>query len=60
MKKITLENIKDIRAGNVVVYDNAKYTGLVVCDLSYVGGLSLNGRSVKNVLEEFNELIVVE
>jgi hypothetical protein len=44
-------------AGATLLYDN--HVGIVEVDSGWNGGFKINGRSIKNILEEFDNVYLV-
>lgn len=58
MKEITLKNYKDLKPGSIIIYDNQ--SGRIVYDIKYTDSMKVNGRSLKSVLEESNQVMLME
>jgi hypothetical protein len=59
MKTINFKNYKEeIKSGDLLIYDGS--SGRVQYDKGYTDNLKVNGRSVRNVIEESREVLKVE
>jgi hypothetical protein len=57
MKEVTFSNYSNLLYnGALVMYDNR--IGTVERDTGWGGGFKINGRSIKNLLEEFDVMLV--
>jgi hypothetical protein len=59
MKTITFKNYKEeVKSGDLLIYDGC--SGRVQYDKAYTDHLKVNGRSVRNVIEESREVLKVD
>lgn len=58
MTKVNFSNYKTIlHNGTVIIYGSHK--GIVYTDIKYNGGFKCGGRSIPNILEEYDDVMVV-
>jgi hypothetical protein len=53
-----MKNYKDLKPGSIIIYDNQ--SGRIVYDVKYTDSMKVNGMSLKYILEEFNQVMLME
>ena len=58
MKELNFKNLNEVSIGDKILYDNR--VGTVEYDKSYVGCLRVDGRSLRNIIEECEKVYLLD